>query len=113
MSKIPEIFGIPIKRKIAVLYSQEDHVIPFFWKNERSGNLEKIVNKFYDGKSLNEEDFNFLKWYILQFIKHHEPYSESKSFFETTCESVKFMSQSQLYNFIVSLIQAKGIDPFN
>lgn len=111
MSKIPEIFGIPIKRKIFDLYSQEDHVIPFFWK--KCGNLEKIVNKFYNSKSLNEEEFNFLKWYVLQFIKHYEPYSESKSFFDTTCESVKFMSQSQLYNFIASLIQAKGIDPFN
>jgi hypothetical protein len=56
-----------MKEKVEVeLYGDADE--PVFWSNEKSGRMKEVVQKFFDHKELDKEEFTILKWYVKQWI---------------------------------------------
>ena len=97
---------------------------PKYWRNEVSGGMKQIVNKFFEGKQLIPRELKVIKDYIIQWIektansvKYIVSEEEFQDYLETGVpkdynEKIEEMDQEQIMVYIGEELLKYGIDPF-
>jgi len=98
--------------------------IPLFWKNEQTGMMKHIVQKFFKEIHLTNLELKYLRWYIVQWIdgikasvKKNTPPEEWDEYKKNAVppdykEKIEEMDQKKIMDYIVNELGYYGLDPF-
>ena len=78
---------------------------PFHYKDDTTGVMQHVVEKFRDGLELAESEKKYLYWYVWQYVDAFEIRPENQY-------RVKTMAFEDMRSFAVSILPSYGINPF-